>query len=778
MDIQRDLEGVLNSHGIKIIPDFYGDKLLRDGPQWLRCYQWDDNGHRYASAYFGDWSTGLKTVWKSWGKADLNGSAEKFNKMHEKAIAEEKAVRRELQDAARNEAQKEFAAATTCDSHPYARKKGLENILRYGVRLGPDEAILAPLCDAEGILWSYQSIYPDGTKRFKKFGRKKGLFHALTTAKDMANTEIYIAEGFATAASVACALEHMGRASIASYAVLCAFDAGNLLSVAQAIREKYPNAKIIMAADNDAFNKDGTARAPKENKGICDAEAAAKAVNGYVIWPQFNSQKYGINDFNDLMCLEGLDELTRQVLNQIKPPEPETNIQLKEEAPKKEITPKEKPIPYQYSVMSSYLDRNQLLRDDKDIYRYNGTNWALLSPGDISRIKQDLNSMCGNKLDIKKINDLYNYTLVYVDSVPKHININQPNPYFANFKNGTLKLSRDMKNGKYSVSFGPHKKEDYIISCLPFDKPDGDSPLAPMFDDMLNRMFPNNPKAIMFIYEFMGACLVSAFAKICLFVGPPKSGKSTMIEVIKQMLSAENICSVAPHDMKDFHMEPMIGKLLNYDTDLSLNKPMVDDQMKKIVDNRPWSINRKNRSIVFGRIPAMHLFAANKLPRSLDGESHAYERRMTIIETKSWVAPANYTQHFADMLWDSEARGIVARAYIGLMNLLDNDGHYTDIDDSKRLVREMEMRSDIVGQFIEEIDEDGIKLNNGRLRRGTEESSYPRAEVWRLFNEWQKDAVGIKNAIGKHQFLQRFNGSFKLIKDSQGQYRFHGLVES
>ena len=71
---------------------------------------------------------------------------------------------------------------------------------------------------------------------------KKGCFHFLGDEKDLSKEEIILAEGYATGASL-----HMGTGK----PVAVAFDAGNLEVVAKKLREKYPEAKITIAADND-----------------------------------------------------------------------------------------------------------------------------------------------------------------------------------------------------------------------------------------------------------------------------------------------------------------------------------------------------------------------------------------------------------------------------------------------------------------------------------------------------------------------------------------------
>ncbi|MEG2173367.1 MAG: AAA family ATPase [Desulfovibrionaceae bacterium] len=96
-------------------------------------------------------------------------------------------------------------------------------------------------------------------------------------------------EGYATAASIHLATGH---------AVLCAFNAGNLLPVAEAARALYPQRRLILCADNDV-------KADATNVGLDAATAAAQAVNGLLAVPPAHEGK--ACDFNDLHQWRGFE---------------------------------------------------------------------------------------------------------------------------------------------------------------------------------------------------------------------------------------------------------------------------------------------------------------------------------------------------------------------------------------------------------------------------------------------------------------------------------------
>lgn len=186
-------------------------------------------------------------------------------------------------------------------SSPYLQKKGIE---AFGLRQDLEGYIFVPLRNIAGELRGIQTITPQGHKFFDPGIEKKGNFHLIgAEGKDLSQGEIVLCEGYATGASL-----HMATGK----PVAVAFDSGNLLPVAEAIRDKYPNAAITICADNDhSMKKDGKSY----NVGVEKAKAAAEKVNGKVKIPIFTAKEKakGLTDFNDLHKARGLDAVRRQV---------------------------------------------------------------------------------------------------------------------------------------------------------------------------------------------------------------------------------------------------------------------------------------------------------------------------------------------------------------------------------------------------------------------------------------------------------------------------------
>ena len=107
---------------------------------------------------------------------------------------------------------------------------------------------------------------------------------------------IFVAVDYVTAATLS---ETTGRQSV------CAFESGNLKAVTEALRGKYPELVMIVAADDE--------RCKGTTESLEQARAAAEAVGGTVISPPFTAEERarGLTNFNDLALARG-----REVVHQ------------------------------------------------------------------------------------------------------------------------------------------------------------------------------------------------------------------------------------------------------------------------------------------------------------------------------------------------------------------------------------------------------------------------------------------------------------------------------
>ncbi|CCW28931.1 putative P4-specific DNA primase (fragment) [Xenorhabdus nematophila F1] len=134
-------------------------------------------------------------------------------------------------------------AQTVAGQSPYLTAKGLHC---PNQRLLKDSSLLLPLTTLDKKVTGALLIWPDGKRKHLFGSKKKGSLIALSVWEKYPDT-VLITEGYATALTVS---------QLYNGLVLAALDEGNLFPAAKTIRERWPDAKIIIAADNDWHHPD------------------------------------------------------------------------------------------------------------------------------------------------------------------------------------------------------------------------------------------------------------------------------------------------------------------------------------------------------------------------------------------------------------------------------------------------------------------------------------------------------------------------------------------
>ncbi|MBK5274570.1 MAG: toprim domain-containing protein [Desulfuromonadales bacterium] len=214
-----------------------GDKLQTQNGWYILFDDWLPTGR------FGCWKRGISEKWC--GKNDKNPSTTEEKKILSMRLAaikqqredERRRIYSDCRDKCRVVLQK---AKDASSDHPYLKKKGIQT---HGIKI-LNGSLIIPVRDISGNILGIQFIRPNGIKRFKTGTEKHGHFFEIGKSHD--STMILVCEGFATGASLREATGHT---------VAIAFDANNLKPVAQKLREKYPEMRIVVCSDNDAWRR-------------------------------------------------------------------------------------------------------------------------------------------------------------------------------------------------------------------------------------------------------------------------------------------------------------------------------------------------------------------------------------------------------------------------------------------------------------------------------------------------------------------------------------------
>lgn len=218
---------------------------------WYKLNEIDTTaGKKVVYGVFGYWSgkdngaVGVSLESESVSKEELAAAR---RKQEEAARLEAEKVERAAMQAA-NRAKMQWAAAKEADPEnknvsPYLVRK---QVAQEGVRVTADGLTLIPMIsygpDGARIM-GLQKIAPDGGKRFNKGMAKVGTSCRIGGLSPDSPL-VLCGEGYATIGSARIATDR-------AYPAVVAFDAGNLMAVAQDVRRDCPATHILFLADDD-----------------------------------------------------------------------------------------------------------------------------------------------------------------------------------------------------------------------------------------------------------------------------------------------------------------------------------------------------------------------------------------------------------------------------------------------------------------------------------------------------------------------------------------------
>lgn len=425
-------------------------------------------------------------------------------------------------------------------------------------------------------------------------------------------------------------------------------------------------------------------------------------------------------------------------------------------------------------LKNEYLPDGDLIKQDNDLFYYRKGRWDLLSQRELDLLKTRIYKQYKNYGTYRAVENTYKALMTYCPSVPESVNLFIPNPYCANFLNGSLHLLEDQE-GMYYLEFKEHNKLDYLSYQIPMDF-DESKEVSKALLELLDTIFEGDldkEDKIYAIAEMFGAALMANFPRMFYLWGESGSGKSTLMKILRLMLGdTKNICSVQPKDFHGFNMETMAGKLVNMVTDVDYRTPIKDDIVKQIEDRVEFRIARKFKTDLRAPLPAVHIFGGNRLIKSQEGECETFERRWSLVKFNRKFT-GKKQRNIDSIVFNKDPEGVLAFAIMGLKRIIEKQGYFTTFKASNEDLKQWSMESDFIGQFLDEcFNGDGevslVKHENAKIKRAT---------LWAMFKDWQDEALVMRDRIGKFSFFEAMSNKKFKVKILNGYRYFSGLGE-
>ncbi len=266
----------------------FDTKKPNDKSGWYVLHE--TNGHLFGA--FGDWRNNESFNFSSLNTGRLSPEqysifVKEKNELNKKIEEEKNKNQAKTHDYALSLWAKAYPVKEK--DHPYLQKKQVDS---FFLKKTLKNILLVPMLNQNDEIVFLQRIFPNGDKKFLKYGSPDGLFFKINGSEK----EVILCEGYSTGMSIF-------KATGAT--VICSFNAGNMDKVAEVLKEKYKNTSFLVCADNDQFNK--------YNAGLEGAKKASKILDCRYTFPDFKNIDDEPTDFNDLYIKEGLEEVSKQI---------------------------------------------------------------------------------------------------------------------------------------------------------------------------------------------------------------------------------------------------------------------------------------------------------------------------------------------------------------------------------------------------------------------------------------------------------------------------------
>ena len=498
-------------------------------------------------------------------------------------------------------------AARKAAGNAYLEKKGWADkealtLQGNGLRIGGlDFAagdLVIPLYDLSGNLVNVQLINGAGEKRMLAGGQVTGAAYHFE-GKD--NAFIWMAEGYATGLTI-----H----ALTGETVYVALSANNFPHLAECLREKYPDAVLLMAADND---DNGT--------GQKKAKEAANLASGKVALPLV------AGDWNDVFMQEGRDNTLKQ-LRAFTQQSPQSPFDTVSDADLKSMSASEKAE----LLITHYEQRLAVPQVGEDLCRYENGAWQVLPHGILSREIAALFQKIRAPFSAPGISGIIDTLKLMVPQTGK------PARRLIGFRNGVF----DTATGHFS----PHSPNNWLrtVNSVDYTQPKAGENLAehaPNFWQWLTRAANQQSDKQERILAALFMVLANRYDwQLFLEVtGPGGSGKSVMAAIARMLAGEDNTTSASIETLESARERASV---------VGYSLIVLPDQekwsgdgagIKAITGGDAVAIDPKYRDAYSTHIPAV-ILAVNNNPMQFSDRSGGVSRRRVII-TFPEVIPAN-----------------------------------------------------------------------------------------------------------------------------------------
>ena len=223
------------------------------------------------------------------------------------------------------------------------------------------------------------------------------------------------------------------------------------------------------------------------------------------------------------------------------------------------------------------------------------------------------------------------------------------------------------------------------------------------FLDFLKQLWGDDQQSIILLQDWHGYSLSpdTSQQKICLMVGPKRSGKGTIARILKGLLGTASVAGPTMSSLADtFGLEPLITKPLAIISDARIgartDKSAITERLLSISGEDQMTVARKFKSAWDGQLMTRFMIITNDLPSMSDNSGALAGRYMILLLIKSFFGKEDPALT-GKLL--KELPGILNWAIAGYRRL-HKRGHFVQPKSSQEAADEIEMLAAPVKAFI------------------------------------------------------------------------------
>ena len=315
----------------------------------------------------------------------------------------------------------------------------------------------------------------------------------------------------------------------------------------------------------------------------------------------------------------------------------------------------------------------------------------------------------------------------------------QLKPEYIPVQNGILWVHQ--LETEWVIDIGENTSELFVTSRIPtYYDPEAQ---CPRWTKFLSEILPGQEKEIYWLQEYVGYCLYRTWNwdKVIMLLGDGDNGKSTLLEVIRALLGAENCPTIGLYDLCNgrWYLAELYLKLANIDADTATKDLENTSKFKTATGGDQIMGERKGKNPFFFNSTCKHFMSANNMPYCYD-DTDAFYRRWFVIKFFEQFPEGDKRKdpQLGEKLL-TELPGILNWALRGLTRLLKNNG-FTEPPSTEEVKAEWNRLSNPLYAFV--YSENVVIDSEGVYNCQTFYEDFVKyAKKYKLI-QWTKDKIG------------------------------------